>query len=87
MSKAYAIKKKRARCSREKELVEEITEKESQLAEGQTTVYEELESLKSEYDLMQIEKAQGAIIRSKAASIEYGEKNTKFFTILYTSCF
>jgi len=75
----YAVKKKRSMQQRENEILKDIKEKERLLAEGQTSVYDELESLKSEFDMMQSEKAQGAIMMSKAANIEYGEKNTKFF--------
>ena len=41
--------------------------------------FEEYDSLKREYEQIQREKAQGAMIRSRAKFIEDGEKCTKFF--------
>ena len=41
-------------------------------------------TLKGRYDSIQSEKAYGALIRSKAMAVEYGEKNTKYLLQLET---
>ena len=75
----YASKKHKKNREYEELLVKEITKKEEMLAQGNESIVEELESLKAEYDSIQKERAQGAILRSKVDWAEHGEKNTRFF--------
>jgi len=76
---SYAIKKRKQEKVQESKLAKDIEDKEEALANGNETVLEDLDALKQEFDNIQREKAQGAIIRAKANWAEYGEKNTKFF--------
>ncbi len=79
LSVSYSVRKRRLDNAHENSLLKRIEENEKLLADGNEDVMQELDSLKSEYDDVQNEKAQGIIIRSKAKCVEYGEKNTKFF--------
>ena len=76
---SYAIRKRKQEKVQEDKLAKDIADKEEALANGNETVLEDLDALKQEYENIQREKAQGAIIRAKANWAEYGEKNTKFF--------
>jgi len=76
---SYAIRKRKADKEAEFELLKKIELLEQVVASADEKGLDELEACKEEYDQCQKDKAQGAIIRSKAKWAEYGEKNSKFF--------
>jgi len=76
---SYSIRKRMLERKHECNILREIVNLESKLANGETNVMQDLVALKEEYDNIQNVKAQGSVIRSKAKYAEYGEKNTKFF--------
>jgi len=77
---SYSIHKSKTKKEYEGKLLKAISSKEIELADsGDPEVLEQLESLKQEHDSIQKERAQGAIIRSKAEWASEGEKNTSYF--------
>ena len=74
----YAGQKAKQRKQKEIELLEKIENLEKNLDNSESK-FIEYQTVKSEYENIQDLKANGAIIRSKAKWIEYGEKNSKYF--------
>ncbi len=71
---------RKTRDKHEEDLSKELNELEQQLdVGGNADIKERYASVQREFESIQAEKAQGAVLRSKANLIEYDEKNTKFF--------
>jgi len=79
ITQSHSMGKHRLERKREESIKREIIEKERALTEGDEQVFDELAQLKQEYDNIQADKAEGAIIRAKVNWSEYGEKNSKLF--------
>ena len=74
----YSGQKAKQRRQRERELVDKLEDMEKKLDNNESS-YVEYQSVKTEWENLQNEKIQGAMIRSKSKWVEYGEKNSKYF--------
>ena len=81
VSKKYSQSKSREKKDRSEELQKQLKELEEHVALHPMDVdkWNQISTLKSELEIIEIEKAKGAQLRSRIRYIEEGEKNTKFF--------
>ena len=76
----YAGHKARCKNMREKETLNKLSKLEENLnLTNDQTMLIEYENCKKEWETIQTEKTNGAILRSKALFVEEGEKNSKYF--------
>ncbi len=78
-SKEYCKRRAGQRKQREKELRHQLSELEKKLYTLKPEVIAQYKELKQEFEAIYDHKVKGAMIRSRAKWIAYGEKNNKYF--------